>query len=99
MELNGQEACEPNTRSQVPWSSAYPCAPLEHTPEVSVGGVMREQVSFGKKTDPEGKYIRHYLPVLKDMPKKYIYEPWKAPLDVQRKVSVLELDMAWRVYA
>ena len=41
-------------------------------------------VSFAKKYDPEGKYVRHFLPVLKDMPKKYIYEPWTAPPEVQR---------------
>ncbi|CAH9108451.1 unnamed protein product [Cuscuta epithymum] len=44
-------------------------------------------VSFGKKYDPNGEYIRHFLPVLKDMPKEYIYEPWTAPLSVQQKVK------------
>ncbi len=28
--------------------------------------------------------MRHFLPVLRRLPDKYIYEPWKAPLDVQR---------------
>jgi cryptochrome len=37
-------------------------------------------VAFGKKTDPDGKYIRKYVPVLKDFPQAYIYEPWTAPL-------------------
>ncbi|KAK6912169.1 Cryptochrome/DNA photolyase, FAD-binding domain [Dillenia turbinata] len=41
-------------------------------------------VSFGKKYDPEGKFIRHFLPVLKDMPKEFIYEPWTAPLSIQK---------------
>lgn len=40
-------------------------------------------VAFGKKTDPDGSYIRKYLPVLAKMPKKYIYEPWTAPMEVQ----------------
>merc|ERR1711907_383736 len=40
-------------------------------------------VSFGKKTDPEGKYIRKYVPALSKMPAKYIFEPWKAPSVVQ----------------
>jgi cryptochrome len=44
-------------------------------------------IAFGKKYDPEGRYIRHFLPVLKDMPAKYIYEPWTAPLDVQKKAN------------
>ncbi|GAX79468.1 hypothetical protein CEUSTIGMA_g6909.t1 [Chlamydomonas eustigma] len=46
-------------------------------------------VAFGKKYDPEGKYIRKFLPVLKDMPTKYIYEPWLAPLEVQRKAKCI----------
>ncbi|XP_010487391.1 PREDICTED: (6-4)DNA photolyase-like [Camelina sativa] len=46
-------------------------------------------ISFGKKYDPDGKYIRHFLPVLKDMPKQYIYEPWTAPLSVQTKAKCI----------
>ncbi|VYS57495.1 unnamed protein product [Arabidopsis thaliana] len=46
-------------------------------------------ISFGKKYDPDGKYIRHFLPVLKDMPKQYIYEPWTAPLSVQTKANCI----------
>ncbi|XP_020341590.1 cryptochrome circadian regulator 3b [Oncorhynchus kisutch] len=41
-------------------------------------------VGFGRKIDPEGDFVRHYLPVLKDMPDKYIYDPWNAPIEVQR---------------
>ena len=33
-------------------------------------------VAFGKKTDPEGDYIRKWVPELKNVPKKFIYEPW-----------------------
>ncbi|CAI6010230.1 unnamed protein product, partial [Closterium sp. NIES-65] len=46
-------------------------------------------VTFGKKYDPSGKFIRHFLPVLKDMPSQYIYEPWTAPLAVQRKANCI----------
>ncbi|KAK9149712.1 hypothetical protein Scep_008469 [Stephania cephalantha] len=45
--------------------------------------------SFGKKYDPNGRYIRHFLPVLRDMPKEYIYEPWTAPLSVQKKANCI----------
>ena len=41
-------------------------------------------VAFPKKYDPRGAYVRHFLPVLRKMPDKYIYEPWTAPLEVQR---------------
>ncbi|KVI06016.1 DNA photolyase, FAD-binding/Cryptochrome, C-terminal, partial [Cynara cardunculus var. scolymus] len=46
-------------------------------------------ISFGKKYDPSGAYIRHFLPVLKDMPKEYIYEPWTAPLSIQTKAKCI----------
>jgi len=46
-------------------------------------------VAFQKKNDPNGNYIRKYVPELKELPKKYIYEPWDAPLDVQRKAGVV----------
>lgn len=46
-------------------------------------------VSFGKKYDPNGNYIRHFLPVLKDMPKEYIYEPWTAPLTIQTRAKCI----------
>jgi cryptochrome len=45
-------------------------------------------VAFGKKWDPEGNYIRKYVPELKDMPKKFIYEPHKAPIADQKKAGV-----------
>lgn len=41
--------------------------------------------SFGKKTDPSGSYIRKWLPKFRGFPDKYIYEPWNAPLEVQKK--------------
>lgn len=41
-------------------------------------------VAFGKKTDKNGDYIRKYLPILKKYPAKYIYEPWEAPLSLQK---------------
>jgi cryptochrome len=40
-------------------------------------------VAFGKKTDPNGDYIKKWIPELKNMPKKFIYEPWKAPALLQ----------------
>jgi len=36
----------------------------------------------GKKFDPNGIYIRKYVPELKGLPNKYIHQPWTAPLDV-----------------
>ncbi|XP_030634406.1 cryptochrome circadian regulator 4 [Chanos chanos] len=46
-------------------------------------------VRFGRRTDPDGQYIRKYLPVLKNLPSKYIYEPWTAPEEVQLKAGCI----------
>ena len=46
-------------------------------------------VAFGKKTDKDGDYIRKYLPLLKKYPSNYIYEPWKAPLSVQKAAGCI----------
>lgn len=46
-------------------------------------------VSFGKKTDPDGLYIKKYLPQLEKFPKKYIYEPWTAPKALQEHAGCI----------
>ena len=33
----------------------------------------------GKKFDPDGSYVRRYLPELAELPSKYLHEPWLAP--------------------
>jgi deoxyribodipyrimidine photo-lyase len=42
----------------------------------------------GKKFDPEGKYIRKYIPELYNLPNKYIHEPWTMPSALQSKYKV-----------
>ncbi|KAK7791849.1 hypothetical protein R5R35_011052 [Gryllus longicercus] len=46
-------------------------------------------VAFGKKTDKTGDYIRKYVPQLRKFPPEYIYEPWNAPLSVQRQAQCI----------
>ena len=45
-------------------------------------------IAFQKKNDPNGDYIRKWVPPLANLPAKHIYEPWKAPLDVLNKAGV-----------
>ena len=45
-------------------------------------------ISFQKKNDPRGLYIRHFVPELAQLPDKYIYEPWEAPPAVLAKAGV-----------
>lgn len=46
-------------------------------------------IAFGKKTDPEGRFIKKYVPELKNFPSGIIYEPWKASLDNQKKYGCI----------
>lgn len=46
-------------------------------------------VRFGRKADPNGDYIRRYLPVLKNFPTRYIHEPWNAPISIQRAAKCI----------
>ena len=46
-------------------------------------------VNFPQKTDKEGEFVRHYVPELAKFDKKYIYEPWKAPIADQKKWGCL----------
>ena len=45
-------------------------------------------VMQGQKFDPDGKYTKKYLPELKDMPDKYLFNPWEAPEDVLVSANV-----------
>ncbi len=46
-------------------------------------------IAFPQKWDKEGKFVRKFVPELKDYPVKYIYEPWKAPIADQKKAGCL----------
>ncbi|KAG4983677.1 hypothetical protein GLYMA_10G180600v4 [Glycine max] len=42
----------------------------------------------GAKFDPEGEYVRQWLPELARMPTEWIHHPWDAPLTVLRAAGV-----------
>jgi deoxyribodipyrimidine photo-lyase len=41
-----------------------------------------------KKFDPDGTYIRHFVPELKDMPHEYLYAPWEAPPLMKKQLKI-----------
>ena len=46
-------------------------------------------VTQSEKFDPEGKFIRRYLPELKNVPDRYLHSPWTMPQSVQKDCGVL----------
>ena len=43
----------------------------------------------GQRHDPEGAYVRRWLPELSRVPDRFSHEPWRMPLDVQRKADCI----------
>lgn len=42
----------------------------------------------GSKFDPDGEYIRTYVPEIASLPDKYLFAPWEAPDDVLADVGI-----------
>jgi deoxyribodipyrimidine photo-lyase len=36
-------------------------------------------VTQGKRFDPDGEYVRRWVPELRDVPARYVHEPWTSP--------------------
>ena len=45
-------------------------------------------ITQGTKFDPEGAYVRRWVPELEKLPAKFIHEPWEAPAGVLAKAGV-----------
>jgi deoxyribodipyrimidine photo-lyase len=60
-------------------------------------------VTQGQKFDPDGQYVRQWVPELANVPAKFIHEPWKLPSSDQRRAGCVVgqdypapiLDHAW----
>jgi deoxyribodipyrimidine photo-lyase len=41
----------------------------------------------GKRHDPEGRFVRRWLPELARVPDRFIHEPWSMPPDEQQRAG------------
>ena len=46
-------------------------------------------ITQSERFDPQGKFIRRYVPELANVPDKYIHAPWTMPADTQANCGVL----------
>ena len=45
-------------------------------------------ITQGLKFDPDGHYIRKYVPEIRQLPNKYLFNPWEAPIDVLKEADI-----------
>ena len=45
-------------------------------------------ITQGLKFDPDGHYIRKYVPEISQLPNKYLFNPWEAPSDVLKEANI-----------
>jgi deoxyribodipyrimidine photo-lyase len=45
-------------------------------------------VTQGEKFDPDGQYIKEFIPELKDLPIKYLFSPWEAPKEILDNANI-----------
>ena len=45
-------------------------------------------VTQSEKYDPDGDYTRRFVPELKDLPNKYLHQPWSAPEQILEQADI-----------
>ena len=45
-------------------------------------------VTQGQKFDPSGTYVRKHIPEIKELPNKYLHQPWEAPASILETAGV-----------
>jgi deoxyribodipyrimidine photo-lyase len=45
-------------------------------------------VTQGQRFDPDGEYVKHWLPSLRNLPAAHLHAPWEAPAEVLRAAGI-----------
>lgn len=45
-------------------------------------------VTQGQKFDPDGEYVRQYIPEIASLPNKYLFNPWEAPELILKEADI-----------
>ena len=45
-------------------------------------------VTQGNKFDENGEFVRKFVPELKNLPNKFLFSPWEAPIDILKKANI-----------
>ena len=45
-------------------------------------------VMQGQKFDPDGTYVRYFVPEIASLPNKYLFNPWEAPEDILKETGI-----------
>ena len=77
--LDGDEA---NNNGNWQWTASVGA---DAAPYFRILNPVRQQQRF----DPDGTYVRRWVPELAKLPDRWLAEPWNAPEDVQRRAGCL----------
>jgi deoxyribodipyrimidine photolyase len=50
--------------------------------------IKRNVLEYSTQIDPRGSFIKKWVPELKDVPQKYIHDPWNMPEIEKRKIGL-----------
>lgn len=46
-------------------------------------------IPLAQRLDPNGDYIKRYIPELRNFPIRYIHQPWTAPIELQNRCRIV----------